>query len=31
MIQQREPSWQSLVPDIVLKQGPWREMAQAAM
>ncbi len=31
MIQQREPSWQTLVPDIVLKQGPWREMARAAM
>lgn len=28
MIHARDPQWQSLVPDIVLQQGPWREIAQ---
>lgn len=31
MIHAREPKWQSLVPDIVLKQGPWREIGAAGV
>lgn len=31
MIHARDANWQSLVPDIVLKQGPWREIGRAAM
>lgn len=31
MIQAHDPKWQSLVPDIVLKQGPWREIARPVM
>ncbi|WP_395719375.1 TonB-dependent receptor [Prosthecobacter sp.] len=31
MIHARDANWQSLVPDIVLKQGPWREIGQPAM
>lgn len=30
MIHARDPNWQSLVPDIVLKQGPWKEIGGAA-
>ena len=30
MIHARDLSWKSLVPDIVLKQGPWREIGQPA-
>ena len=29
MIHSRDPKWQSLVPDIVLKQGPWKETASS--
>jgi len=28
MIHARDPQWQSLVPDIVRQQGPWKEIAQ---
>lgn len=31
MISAHDPQWQSFVPDIVLKQGPWREIAQPVM
>jgi hypothetical protein len=31
MIHARDSHWQSLVPDIVLQQGPWRESAQPVM
>jgi hypothetical protein len=31
MIHARDANWQSLVPDIVLKQGPWREIGQPVM
>lgn len=31
MIQAHDPKWQTLVPDIVLKQGPWREIARPVM
>ncbi|MFN0078175.1 MAG: TonB-dependent receptor [Prosthecobacter sp.] len=31
MIHARDPQWQSLVPDIVLQQGPWKEIATPAM
>ncbi len=31
MINARDLNWQSLVPDIVLKQGPWRELGQPVM
>lgn len=31
MIHAQDSHWQSLVPDIVLKQGPWKEIAQPAM
>ncbi|MCX6851859.1 MAG: TonB-dependent receptor [Verrucomicrobia bacterium] len=31
MINARDLNWQSLVPDIVLKQGPWREIGQPVM
>lgn len=31
MIHSRDPDWQSLVPDIVLKQGPWKEIGSAEM
>ncbi len=31
MIHAHDSNWQSLVPDIVLKQGPWKEIAQPAM
>jgi hypothetical protein len=31
MIHARDPQWQSFVPDIVLKQGPWREIVTPAM
>jgi hypothetical protein len=31
MIHQGEPGWQSLVPDIVLQQGPWRLIGQPVM
>jgi len=31
MIQQGEQGWESLVPDIVLKQGPWKSMSQPVM
>ena len=31
MINARDGNWQSLVPDIVLKQGPWREIGQPVM
>lgn len=30
MIHARDPNWQSLVPDIVLKQGPWKQIGGAA-
>jgi len=26
MVHDRDPHWQALVPDIVLKQGPWKEL-----
>lgn len=31
MIHARDANWQSLVPDIVLQQGPWREIGGAPM
>lgn len=31
MIHARDANWQSLVPDIVLQQGPWREIGSAPM
>ncbi|MBK8094406.1 MAG: TonB-dependent receptor [Verrucomicrobiaceae bacterium] len=31
MIQQGEPEWQTLVPEIVLNQGPWWDMGKPAM
>jgi hypothetical protein len=31
MIHARDANWQSLVPDIVLQQGPWREIGAPAM
>ncbi|HRH94365.1 MAG TPA: TonB-dependent receptor [Prosthecobacter sp.] len=31
MVHARDPQWQSLVPDIVLRQGPWKEIAQLPM
>lgn len=31
MVHAHDPRWESLVPDIVLKQGPWKEMAHPAM
>lgn len=31
MISAHDPQWQSFVPDIVLKQGPWREIARPVM
>lgn len=31
MVHAHDPRWESLVPDIVLKQGPWKEMARPAM
>ncbi|MBE7494356.1 MAG: TonB-dependent receptor [Verrucomicrobiaceae bacterium] len=31
MIVQGEPGWENLVPDIVLRQGPWKAMAKPAM
>ena len=30
MVHDRDPHWQSLVPDIVLNQGPWRDIGAAA-
>jgi hypothetical protein len=30
MVHDRDPHWQSLVPDIVLKQGPWRDIGATA-
>jgi hypothetical protein len=31
MIHARDSHWQSLVPEIVLQQGPWREIATPVM
>jgi hypothetical protein len=31
MIHAHDSTWESLVPDIVLKQGPWREIGQPVM
>lgn len=31
MIHGKDSHWQSLVPDIVLNQGPWKEISQPAM
>lgn len=31
MVHSHDSRWESLVPDIVLKQGPWKEIAQPAM
>ena len=31
MIESGDDRWRSLVPDIVLRQGPWKEMARPAM
>lgn len=31
MIHSHDSNWQSLVPDIVLKQGPWKEISRPAM
>ncbi len=30
MVHDRDPHWQALVPDIVLQQGPWRDIGAAA-
>jgi hypothetical protein len=30
MIQQGIPGWESLVPDVVLQQGPWKTLAAGA-
>lgn len=30
MVHDRDPHWQALVPDIVLNQGPWRDIGAAA-
>ena len=31
MIEAGDDRWRSLVPDIVLRQGPWKEMSKPAM
>jgi hypothetical protein len=31
MIEAGDERWRSLVPDIVLRQGPWKELARPAM